>query len=142
MKKYNLTPQEYKKILEKIELTNITLVELKSKFSEDIIDKKLDVNIKETSKNQVEGEILKIYILFSFLVKKEETKNDIIKINIKYRADFNFEEEIKSSISDDFIKILTEHTVKITLWPYFRQELQNMLSKMNLPQLILPLRRK
>lgn len=141
MKKYKLTPQEYRQILSKVDLDDITLIELKTKYSEGSIKEDIDISIKETSKNLIEDNTLKIYMLCVFMAKNKTTNEEIIKISVRYRVDFIIEGE-SSDISDEFIKILTDNTVKITIWPYFRQELQSIMSKMNLPQIVLPLKRR
>lgn len=141
MKKYKLTPQEYRQLLSTVDLDEITLVEIKTKYSEESIKENIRLTIKETSKNSIDGNTLKIYLLCSFNAKNKDTKEEIIKINLRYRIDFDIIGEI-DDISDEFIKILTENTVKITIWPYFRQEVQSIMSKMNLPQIVLPLKRR
>ena len=141
MKKYKLSPKEYRELLSKVDLDDITLVELKTKYSEGSIKEDIDINIKETSKNSIEGNILKIYMLCSFLAKNKDTKEELIKISARYRINFDISGD-SIDISDEFVKILTENTVRITIWPYFRQELQSIMSKMNLPQIVLPLKRR
>lgn len=141
MNKYKLSPQEYKQILSKIELESITLVETRSKYSETSFNDNIDISIKETSKHIIDKDFLKIYAICNFTIKSKETEEEVLKLMVKYKLDFKYDTEAES-INDEFIKILTDNTIKITVWPYFRQELSNIVSKMNLPSFILPLKRK
>lgn len=141
MNKYKLTPQEYRQLLSKIELDSITLIETRAKYSEASFCENIDISIKESSKSNIEQGILKIYLSITFLAKEKQTEAEYIKVSIKYRLDFKLDTDA-SLINDEFVKILTENTVKISIWPYFRQELSDLVSKMNLPAFILPLKRK
>ncbi|MGQ8336884.1 hypothetical protein ACUNWD_10060 [Sunxiuqinia sp. A32] len=142
MSKYKMTPQEYRKILTKVELDEITLVELKAKYSEESIKENIGLNIRETSKHEFKDSKLMIYMLFTFVAKNKDSGKEVIRVSVRYRVDFDIDLEFKDEVSVEFVKILTDNTVSITLWPYFRQELQSAMSKMNLPQIVLPFKRK
>src|ERR1035437_1767427 len=109
MNKYKLSPQEYKQILSKIELESITLVETRSKYSENSFDDNIDISIKETSKNAIDQNLLKIYPTCTFLVKRKGTDEEVIKLMVRYRLDFKFDVE-PEILNDEFIKILTDNT--------------------------------
>jgi hypothetical protein len=141
MSKYKLSPQDYRQLLSNVDLESITLVESNSKYSENSFNDNIDVSIKETSKSVIDNGILKIYLTCKFLIKSKETEEEFIKVISKYRLDFKFDMEAQL-LSDEFVKILTDNTVKITIWPYFRQDLSDIVSKMNLPSFILPLKRR
>jgi preprotein translocase subunit SecB len=141
MNKYKLSPQEYRQMLSKVELDSITLVETRAKYSETSFSDNIDISIKETSKSAIDQGMLKIYLSNTFLAKNKQSGEEYIKLLAKYRIDFKNDMD-PIEISEEFLKILTENTVKMTIWPYFRQELSDLVSKMNLPAFILPLKRK
>jgi hypothetical protein len=84
---------------------------------------------------------LYIYLNCTFLIKNKDTHADYLKIFSKYRLDFKLDIDV-NSINDDFIKIFTDNTVKITIWPFFRQDVNEIVTKMNFASLVLPLKRK
>jgi len=86
---------------------------------------------------------------------KRSKKKDHIQINAQWYLAAKFEKDdknfmditasfnvlllCKSSLPNDFWKIYKKSTLPLIVYPYFREFVQNMTARMNIPPLTLPI---
>lgn len=140
--KQKISPEDYSKIIEVIELENISLLEGNLKVS-DSDDNGGTINLKLSDKYTYEDKKDKVifYASCKLLGHKEqnEPKNLFFTISSKYKIVYNKSSDIQ--ITDDFFEIFREISLSIMIWPYIREYIQNNLCRAGLPSLTLPLRK-
>ncbi|MCC6476815.1 hypothetical protein IT157_07125 [bacterium] len=65
----------------------------------------------------------------------ESNREIALEIAATYRTDF------LSAVpfTNDFFDIFKESSLRVIVWPYFRELVQNMMSRMDLPPFVLPI---
>jgi preprotein translocase subunit SecB len=138
--KPRISPDEYRSILESLELDTLYLTELSSKFKEDFVTSNLVLGIEEKYHYEQASSILKVFYFFK-LSAKDETKEDYaISFQAKYTIRYKLTKDVV--ISKDFMKVFTDLTLGMLLWPYFREIVHNTVYRMGMPPLVLPLKRR
>jgi preprotein translocase subunit SecB len=100
----------------------------------------LRLNIDETNTFVQEGNLLKIIYTYKFSAKNEAKEDATISINVKYTVIYTLTKEVQ--VTKDFMKVFSDLTLGMLLWPYFRELVTNTIYRMGYPQLVLPLRKK
>lgn len=136
-----ISAEEYRYILENIALADIHLHSLHADLFEKNIrpNAQADFDIKERLSYSV-NENLDIYYAYTLEIFDEETKMIILKIKAKYHIVYILHEP-SIKISKSFMDIFRQMTVGMLLWPYFRQLVSDITSRMHLPPLTLPMKR-
>lgn len=133
-----LSPEEYKRILKTVHLDDISLSSSSTQLRRDqlIDDLKIYVNGKPSYETDEERNI---FIDYSYeLLATSKTKRDYaFKISCSFRLKYRSEQPVE----DGFMEIFLELNVPVNIWPYFREFVQNMMARMNLPPLTLGLLR-
>jgi preprotein translocase subunit SecB len=138
--KPKITPDEYRSVLNSLELDTLILIELKSKLKEEFISPKLGLSFKEKNTFQQEGNTLKVYYSFNLTAKDDAKEEPGISIDAKYVVLYSISKEI--IVSNEFMRIFCDLTVSMLLWTYFRELVNNVVYRMGMPPLVLPLKRK
>ena len=139
MKKYKLSPEEYQEVLKCITLEDIALVKSSSVHNEEHMTSSLEVDISD-KKELIDSEKMVVFFCaVAFVAKGEGTDKIGVKISAKYKIEYLKTEDV--TIMKDFTDIFYEQSLQFIVWPYFREHVQSLLSKMNLPPLTLPMRR-
>jgi len=138
--KPKITPEEYRNILEALELDTLYLKELNTKFKEEFISSKLGLEIEEGNSFEQENSILKVLYIFKLTAKDEKKEGPAITIQARYTLRYNLSKEIQ--VTKDFMKIFSELTLGMLLWTYFRELVNNTVYRMGMPPLVLPLKKK
>jgi preprotein translocase subunit SecB len=139
MRKSKIPPEEYQTILKGLDLKSISLIESKTKLDETSFNPEIKVDIAETSESEITNNellIIKRYRLTG--IAKDEEKN-CIEIIGKFKVVYSIES--KREITKDFINLFNQISVEYILWPYFRELVQSMVTRLNLPPLTLPLKK-
>ena len=127
----------YSKILEKLELREIYLESgFVSHNREEILKQKsLKVAVKDKASYVQHDSKLKVTHKYDLNVKTPEMgKGFALKISISFVLTFYTEVPINKDFFDVFQKI----NLPLNSWPYFREYVQNMTQRMNIPPLTLP----
>lgn len=138
--KPKITPEEYRNILEALELSTLFVTEMNCKLKDENSSESLRLNIDETNTFVQEGNLLKIIYTYKFSAKNEAKEEATISINVKYTVIYTLTKEVQ--VTRDFMKVFSDLTLGMLLWPYFRELVTNTIYRMGYPQLVLPLRKK
>lgn len=138
--KPKISPEDYRNILEALELSTLFVTELNSKLREDDASDRLSLKIDEANSFVQEGNLLKIIYSYKFSAKDDAKDDAAISINVKYTVVYTLTKEVQ--VTKDFMKVFSDLTLGMLLWPYFRELINNTIYRMGYPQLVLPLRKK
>jgi len=119
MKKFKLSVEEYQKILKAIQLSAVSLHNIKAEKSDEYLDKKIGFTY-----------------CFSLIAKSPDKEKPAVKIDAEFAVLYSNPKNI--SIDPEFYEIFPHASLKYIVWPYFREIVQNTVSRMNLPPLTLP----
>ena len=134
---FKISPEEYSKILGGMELNDISLVESSAKCS--LRSMQVDDLIIELT-NDSELSVLsdKVSLVnehFRLQVKEPNSDRAAVSIEAVFRLSFS----TKTRPTEEFFEIYQSRSLKLNSWPYFREFIQSMTSRMNIPPLTLPL---
>lgn len=138
--KPKISPADYRNILEALELSTLFVTELNGKLKAENASESLRLNIDEANSFVQEGNLLKIIYSYKFSAKDEAKDEAAITINVKYTVIYTLTKDFQ--ITKDFMKVFSDLTLGMLLWPYFRELITNTIYRMGYPQLVLPLRKK
>ena len=138
--KPKISPEDYRNILESLELDTLYLTELNSKFKEENVSSSLSLNIEEKNSFEQDGSILKVYYIFKLTAVDEEKNEPVITLQAKYTIRYNISKDIE--VTKDFMKVFSDLTLGMLLWTYFRELVNNTIYRMGMPTLVLPLKKR
>ncbi|HPC36668.1 MAG TPA: protein-export chaperone SecB [Candidatus Marinimicrobia bacterium] len=136
MEKFKLSVNEYKNILKSIQLQEISLKSLNANKSEEFIDNKLELSYKEHARHISDEKYIVFDYKFSLVAKSSVKEKAAIKIVVEFAIKYSNPENI--NIDPEFYEIFPNASLKYMVWPYFREIVQSIISRMNLPPLTLP----
>lgn len=137
--KPKISPDEYKKIINSIELEVITMKESKTKLQPEFIDKNIDISIKSTPKFTQTESTLTVDYRLNFKGKSPDKDKPGIEILGVYHIVYS--KKSKDIIPDAFFEPFDKFIVELMIWTYFREFVQSSISRMNLPPFTLPFKR-
>ncbi len=139
MKKENISVEEYSNILSSIELSNIVLNDCSVKKYETQSKERtvnLDVSMKMGYGQDASGvSFLATYKLVGTKQKGDELEK-VLVISASFLLTYIKKKDIE--ISKEFADIFKKNSIELVSWPYFREFVQNIISRMGLPILTLP----
>ena len=137
-KKKRIAPEEYRRILTGLDLLDISLSRSEGFSNKDpkITFLKLNVNISDNS-NFTLTEDGFVDIIHSYKLKAVDPESETVFLAVN--ATFNVRMKSTEPFTKDFFEIYKDLSLQINTWPYFREFVQNMTSRMNIPSLTLPL---
>ncbi len=139
MKKPVISPEEYANILSSISLSQIFLNDCSSKKHEvkskgGAID--LDISMKlGYEQNASEVSFITTYKLDG-VKRSEGTEEKVFAITASFQLTYMKTKEIE--ITKEFVNVFKDNSIELVSWPYFREFVQNMISRMGFPPLTLP----
>ena len=129
-----LSNDAYSKLLEKIEIEDIVLIGLEAKRYPSKIEKDINFGLKHEpefiKKEENDFDIVDIYTITA-----KSGKRNIFKIRIKWLLNFSSEVEV----DEKFFEIYAERSLILNTYPYVREIVQSITSKMDVPPLVMPL---
>lgn len=135
-----LKPQEYQKLLRKVILNSISLVEIKTKFEKELLpnDSVLSVSVTDSYDMNLKSNPIYSCATLKIIASPGKIKKSksFLQIDAKYYISFNTDEDIP----EVFWTIYQKFTLPNQIWPYFRELVQNITTRMNIPSLTLPIR--
>ena len=138
-KKIDIPIKDYREILSTLNLEDISLLEGGMKLRKDKLGKQLELAIKETSKYEIENNNLIVNYKSVFKGLNEETKEAGVTITAFHEIIYSLSGE--KEVTPEFMDKFAQYSISITIWPFFREFVQNMVSKAHLPPLTLPLKK-
>lgn len=135
----SISIEEYKDIIDKLEIINISLIEAQIKFDKELMEKDLKLDIKEKVKHSQDDYNVEFDFQYSLKGKSQDMDGTALTINAKYHIIYR--KEISFKIKDEFFEPFVRFVLKMMIWTYYREYVQNTVTRMNLPPLTLPLKR-
>lgn len=139
MAKFKITPEQYQEVLSKLTLQEIRLISSNMKFTEENNENALELVIDEKLNFQDSGDVVSFLSSFKLVANGKSNEKEAISIDCVYKAVYSKSTDVK--ISKDFVEIFENTSLGIILWPYFREHIHTNISKMNMPPLVLPMKR-
>lgn len=133
-----MSPSDYKRILIKVQLREIALAACSVKTRLQCLPdgETLKVfpgyNIRH---DLLDDHTAMIYPSFNLVATPSTKKEYAISLQCTFRLTYYSQEELTL----DFLEIFMKRNVPLNAWPYFREFVQNMTQRMNIPPLVLPL---
>ena len=131
-----LSPEEYKKVLDGLELIDIELTECtmesKPKVSSTSSQRKVTINSKASFGIQDEKTVVN---RITYRLRGKEGRVVIFKLDATYHVNMRSEEQF----TPEFFEVYEHLTLRLQTWPYFRELTGSLTSRSSLPQLTLPL---
>lgn len=134
---HKLSPEEYRKILEGIELLDISMVEAKVNVNKDQTQPgELQINIKDDKEYKLqENGVVDIRQRYELDARKLKSKSRYLQIAATFLVRLRSKEEFTA----DFYDIYKEVSLPLNTWPFFREYLHSNTARMGIPPLTLPL---
>jgi preprotein translocase subunit SecB len=129
-----ISTEQYGKIISTLELKNIFLSKLSSDGNYKAISENMQVKISDDAFFEYGNNIFTIttnYIL--------QAKNQSDEIALEIKCTFILQYNSPQPITADFFDIYKKTSLPFNVWPYFREQVNNITSRMNIPPLTLPL---
>lgn len=133
-----ISPSDYKKILKQIELKEIALEACSLRTRRDKLSegKSLKVLLSgDVSYEFVSNEIVLVYQEYTLIATALTKKDYAVSLQCTFRLRYYSQE----TLSSEFLEVFKTRNVPLNTWPYFREFVQNMTQRMNIPPLTLPL---
>lgn len=136
-----LSPVEYKDLLSKIELSEVSLISSSTSIN---LTKMVpessslgppQISITDDIKRSKKKDQFQINANWHLTAKFEKDDKNFMDIT----ASFNVLLLCKSFLPNNFWKIYNKSTLPLIVYPYFREFVQNMTARMNIPPLTLPI---
>jgi preprotein translocase subunit SecB len=121
--------------LKDLELISIELIESNLKKTEKFNPPAVITIESESSYKTLEDmkESFAVYYKFVLMGRQKGKKKDGITVSARYKVIFKNTQKLNDEIFNDFFQFQLD----VIVWPYFRQFVQEMISKANLPPLTL-----
>lgn len=137
--KNKISPEDYSSILTSINLENISLSNGNiSVFDCALEGGSIDLNFKD--KYSFSDAEHKVCFIASFKlegsVNEQENSQKLFSISGEFKVFYNKTKEIE--ITKDFFDVFKEISLSVFMWPYFREFIQNMVVRSELPSFTLP----
>ena len=132
-----MDPKKYYSILKKLELNEIyiescTVSQLRDEL---LSEKNLQVTVKD--KAMLEQQDSKVTIIHKYDLKAKTSQTEKgfpLKVSATFCLIFRTDDKIEKPFFDIFKKI----NLPLNSWPYFREFVQSITQRMNIPPLTLP----
>ena len=133
-----INPEEYRAILDTVDLKTIALEASSVKFKRDKYGSPLVISINsDSSFENHEDDLVEVKEHYKLTARLENERAQAINISCTYSIYFSSPEPLK----DDFFEVFKQFNLPLNTWPYFREFVQNMTQRMNIPPLTLPFMR-
>ncbi len=137
LNKVKISSEEYQKILTGLDLISISLKEAKCYLTSDIkFPGELNIEINSDEKLRiVKEEQVQIIQKYSLDARKRNTKSRFLQIDLTLMVTL----KSKEKFTEEFFNVYKEVSLKLNTWPYFREFVNNITLRMNIPPLTIPL---
>jgi|GEM_PF-454200 len=136
-KNKQISYEEFNTVLNGLELLDIRLIESSSALIErgvDFTDLKVSFDNSSSYEN-IDSSTTRIIESFEVRIFQSKPAVDFVKITAKFRLSF----ASLHPFTEEFFLIYRDYSLKLNSWPYFREFVQSITNRMNIPPLTLPL---
>ncbi|MDZ7721627.1 MAG: protein-export chaperone SecB [candidate division KSB1 bacterium] len=133
----NISPEHYRKTLETIELLNISCIKMSAHISHELLTPQMNISIRDQASFENIDQGFKVENKYT-LTSKNNEKKTAIKIECVYLITFKSSKDI----DEDFFDIYKTHSLPLNVWPFFREYVNSLTSRMNIQPLTLPLMKR
>lgn len=141
--KPKISPEDYSKILDSINLENIALVDSSFKVK-DCEENGGNINLKFNDSYSFldKQDYICFYSSFKLIGSFEGNpeSQELFVMKAKYEIRYSKKDK-KVDISTDFFQVFKEISLPMFTWPYFREFIQNTLVRACIPPVTLPVRK-
>ncbi len=135
--KAKLSPEEYRKILDGVELINISLTESKT-FVKSDSKPPSELEIKLSNHGEFalhDDNVIDVRQCFHLDARKPKSKSRYVQIDATFMVSLSS----KEPFTQEFFEIYKEVSLQLNTWPFFREFVHSATARMNIPPLTLPL---
>lgn len=137
--KQNIDVVAYKKFIEKVNLTDIRLKglnvsDVNYEAAKEQLTVELDYEVEEVLKK---NEILEVITKFSAKVSQESETDEEVAFVIKFEFSLIYTIEELDKFDDDCVNLFVNMNIPINVWPYAREMISSLTTKMGFPALII-----
>lgn len=133
---YKLTPQEYRAVLKEVQLNEIMLEECTAKLRRERLHKSLEITIDQKTTHEIqEDNSVSVHRAYILTASSGAKKDFALRLTCTFRLKYSS----KTTLTEDFMQIFEDQNIPMNTWPYFREFVQGMTQRMNIPPLTLPL---
>lgn len=134
--KPKISPEDYKKILQGLDLISISLKESKTFLNVEITPPtELRIHIKDEANYKVKEEgIVFVFQKYFIDARKPQSKTRFFQLEVTFLVKV-YSKEI---FSEDFFDVYKNISLQLNTWPYLREFVNQITSRMNVPPLTLP----
>jgi len=138
--KKKISPEKYSDMLSHLELINIIVSDIKSSINRKLffsnITEQPKINLDETS-DIIEIKDNSSVLEVDYTITAKVGSKQLFNINIKYCVFFSH----SIIIPKEFFVLYKTYSLPLQTYPYLRELVNSIISKMGFPPLILPLRK-
>lgn len=128
--------EKYKVILKGLTLENLSLTKCSCSINRE--ESSPDTSISITDKSSfklIESGKIEISQAYHLIAKNQSSKKKLLEIQYEICAAYNSKEEF----TEEFFTIFKKINLPINTWPFFREFVSSMTSRMYIPPITLPL---
>jgi hypothetical protein len=130
------SPKKYLNALGQIELRKVGFIEICSKFHlKNMSGEEISVESKSEVEMHVDEKANTLAAFDNYFIKGLVKEKTLFEITIRLLAVF----DTKVKPDEPFLNLFEHNTLKVITYPYVRQEVQDLTSKMGLSPLIMPM---
>lgn len=128
---------EYRELIDQIELSEIALLHLKQHREDEVefplrANHTLDVRDKEITNRNIRAKVD-----FTFQAFHKDSDHAVIEIHMTWRVSYKIDDEA-FTVSEEVGKEFLERNIPLNLWPYIRETVGTLTGKMGFAPLLLP----
>lgn len=130
---YSITPEQYQKTLEQLDLRSVCLDEIKACCAREAAEgEQVNLNLSAEAEDvQEDGQYL---AFITYVLRGERDAEMVLEIEAKYRLIF----DVLEPVPVGFFEVFQELNLRTTTMPYFRELVASMTGRMEIPTLTLP----
>lgn len=139
MKNPNISSEEYSDILSSITLSQISLNDCSirrhdAKLKGGTID--LNISMKLLHEQNASGVDFLVNYKLEGVKRTDDTEEKVFTISAGFLLSYIKNKDV--DITKEFVDVFKKNSIELVTWPYFREFVQNMVSRMGFPPLTLP----
>ncbi len=136
MDKPKISPEEFRKILEGIDLKSISLQRSSAFLNPEInVPQYLEIKIDEEASYKIRGTgVVDIFQTYKVDARKPKSKSRYVKLEITFIVRITSEYDF----TDDFFEVYKSVSLHLNTWPYLREFVNQATARMNVPPLTIP----
>jgi len=130
---HRIEPQEYSRVLGTLELGEISIDKGSFNITREHFDGSLTLDIKDNCDFIETDDGIEVTVSYTLLGKSNAKKTAI-----RIKADFLLTYATPETITEDFFEVFQNVSLPFIIWPFFREYVYSITSRMYIPPLTLP----